>query len=285
MTRNCWWLVSRVSRVLEPDERNAVLGDFAESGVTATRALRDLLGLIIRLQAAFWKDWRPWLALVGLVGIVGLRLSRISLGLSFALDLNLRTYWKHGVRYENGLTVFEEIVVFLSQGLALLAWSWASGFVLGSLSRRTIWVTGTLYFLVLVYPLPFMLYFIWAHPYRDPSEVPVLLLMLTLQILVRTLLFLLPSLAGVRQGLRKITLTLPQTGMLAIATVAVIAMATWTGGWRGAAMLRWSGGEWDASAGWQGRLFSFAVMSWPVVYMIAIASWQRWHDKAAGSRA
>ena len=34
MTRLCWWLVETVSRVLEPDERNAVRGDFAESGET-----------------------------------------------------------------------------------------------------------------------------------------------------------------------------------------------------------------------------------------------------------
>ena len=57
-----WRLVNRVSRVLEPDERNAVLGDFAESGITSGKALRDLFSLVVRRQAALYKDWRPWAA-------------------------------------------------------------------------------------------------------------------------------------------------------------------------------------------------------------------------------
>ena len=34
MTRIYWWLVDLLSRTLEPDERDAVRGDFAESGET-----------------------------------------------------------------------------------------------------------------------------------------------------------------------------------------------------------------------------------------------------------
>jgi hypothetical protein len=51
MTRTCWWLVDIASRMLEPDERDAVRGDLAESGVTGGYALRDLLGLLARRQA------------------------------------------------------------------------------------------------------------------------------------------------------------------------------------------------------------------------------------------
>lgn len=68
MTRICWWLVDVVSQLLEPNERDAVRGDLAESGETGGQALRGLLGLVVRRQAALWKDWRPWLALAGLVG-------------------------------------------------------------------------------------------------------------------------------------------------------------------------------------------------------------------------
>jgi hypothetical protein len=66
MTRVWWWLADMVSRLLEPDECDAVRGDLAESGATGGEALRDLLGLVVRRQAALWMDWRPWLALVGL---------------------------------------------------------------------------------------------------------------------------------------------------------------------------------------------------------------------------
>ncbi len=64
--------------MLEPDEREAVRGDFAESGETSGQALRNVLGLVLRRQAALWKDWRPWLALVGLVAPLGVLLSLVA---------------------------------------------------------------------------------------------------------------------------------------------------------------------------------------------------------------
>jgi hypothetical protein len=67
MTRICWWLVNVTSRLLEPDERDSVLGDFAESGETGGQALCGLSGLIVRREAALWKDWHPWLILGSLV--------------------------------------------------------------------------------------------------------------------------------------------------------------------------------------------------------------------------
>ena len=47
MTQFCGWLVDKLSRTLEPDERDAVRGDFAESGVSGGQALHDLLGLVL----------------------------------------------------------------------------------------------------------------------------------------------------------------------------------------------------------------------------------------------
>lgn len=273
MTLTRWSLVNKLSSLLERDERDAVLGDLVESDASGGQAVRDVLSLIIRRQAALWKDWRPWLALVGLIGLVGVRLSRIFLLLSLAPTIQIQTYWKYGVRYENGLTALEETVALLCQGLSLLAWSWTSGFVLGSLSRRTIWVTGTLYFLVWVYPLPLALYFLaraFLLDSRRPELSPILL-MLALQTILRTTLFLLPPISGMRHGLRNLTLSVTQASVLAAASVALTMLSTWTGGWPGAAVVRWSGGAWDASVGWQGRLFSYAVMSWPAGYLLAIA--------------
>ncbi|MBZ5634636.1 MAG: hypothetical protein LAO55_16045 [Acidobacteriia bacterium] len=62
-----------MSRMLEPDEREASRGDLAESGEHGGQALLGLVGLVVRRQAALWKDWRPWLALVGLVIPLGMR--------------------------------------------------------------------------------------------------------------------------------------------------------------------------------------------------------------------
>jgi hypothetical protein len=52
MSRICWWMVDAASRLLEPDERDAVRGDFAESDATGGQALHELLGLIVGRQAA-----------------------------------------------------------------------------------------------------------------------------------------------------------------------------------------------------------------------------------------
>jgi len=53
-----WWLVHQASRLLKPNQREAVLGDIAESGVCAEIALYELLGLIFRQFAALGKEVR-----------------------------------------------------------------------------------------------------------------------------------------------------------------------------------------------------------------------------------
>src|SRR5450759_2133589 len=64
-----WSLVETICRLLEPDERQAVLGDLAESGETGIRALAAVAGLVTRRQLGLWKSWRPWVALLGLLPI------------------------------------------------------------------------------------------------------------------------------------------------------------------------------------------------------------------------
>jgi sec-independent protein translocase protein TatC len=54
MIRLCWWLIETMSRLLEPNERDAVLGDLSESSELAGRALLDVLGLVVRRQLASW---------------------------------------------------------------------------------------------------------------------------------------------------------------------------------------------------------------------------------------
>lgn len=282
MNRSCWWLVDIASRLLEGNERDAVRGDLAESNASGPQALRDVLGVVVRRQAALWKNWRPWLALIGLAGLVGVQLSHIVGALSGQLDMQLRTYWKYGVSYGTGLTAFEETVMFLSQALALVMWSWTAGFVLGSLSRRTVWVTGPLYLLAGVYPVLRGLHFlVRAHPWtfdHHLRELPLILLMLTLLFVLQIILFLLPSIAGVRRGLRKLTLTLPRASVLTVAIVAVTALTIWTGGWPHAAVVRWSGDGWDPTVGLQSRVFVFGLVSWPVGYLLTIALSRR-HTK------
>jgi hypothetical protein len=80
MTRVCWRLVDILSLMLHPDECDVVRGDLAESGAAGSQALRDVLGLVVRRQAAPWMHWRPWLTLVSLVVPLGMLLSVTSRG-------------------------------------------------------------------------------------------------------------------------------------------------------------------------------------------------------------
>lgn len=58
MNRICWWLVHQGSRLLKSNQREAVLGDIAESGESAEIALYELLGLIVRQLAASRNEVR-----------------------------------------------------------------------------------------------------------------------------------------------------------------------------------------------------------------------------------
>jgi hypothetical protein len=258
VTRISWWFVNNVSRVLEADERDAVLGDFAESEVTGGEALRDLLGLVVRRQAILWKDWHPWLALVGIVCLVDWRLSLFSLRLGNNLAMQCLTCWRFGTRFEDGLTVSQDIVAYACQCLALIFWSWTAGFVLGSLSRRTIWVSA---------PIACLIWLLAGGVTRATF----LLLLRGLPLIAETALLLLPSIWGVRQGRRHGALEMRQTILLASAVATVTLLATWTGGWWQTALESWSGGAIHSRVLWQTRLASFAVVNWPVSYLVAMA--------------
>jgi hypothetical protein len=66
MTIMGWPVVEVVARLLESDERNAVLGDLKEARETTWDGMFGVLGLVFRRQAELWKSWRPWLAGFGL---------------------------------------------------------------------------------------------------------------------------------------------------------------------------------------------------------------------------
>ncbi len=143
-------LVNALSRLLEPVEREAVLGDFAESGETGIRAVRDLSGLLLRRQAALWRDWKPWLATAGVALPAGLLLSRASKWLASGYDLYSWIAWNHTVidpatLAESGLSLHAGVVQVARGLFVLLAWTWAGGFVLGALSRGAMWLNGLLF--------------------------------------------------------------------------------------------------------------------------------------------
>lgn len=268
MTHVCWWFVDILSRTLETEEREAVRGDLTESGATPGQAIGDVLGLVVRRQAALWKDWHPWLALVGLVGIAAALLSELAFQFDGEILMQVRTYWRHGVHYGTGLSVGEDAVYLVSLFLAVFSWSWASGFVLGSLSGRTAWLTGTLFCLVVHSSYSLRL------PGVQLSRIFGLILPMSLPMLP----FLIGAIWGMNRGVRLRVLDLRHALPLAAVIAILTLLVTWTGGWYETVREVWSEGAWHAIP-WPRRLLPLATVSWPVAYLLAIASRRRRHER------
>jgi hypothetical protein len=175
-----------------PRDRDAVLGDLAETGASGWSALGSVLGLVVRQQMELWRAWQPWVA-----SSVALAGSLLLLAVSFGLSVNTR----HLLRGERGYGSV------LFEALLMLSWAWTSGFVVGSLSGKTRWVSGIL------------------------CAIPCLSCVLRFQdtSLSRlcVLLFLLPGLVGAVQGVRRAHLSHRTALTLAIAMTAL--MLAWGG--------------------------------------------------------
>ena len=210
MSRFRRFLLDGLSRLLESDARDVVIGDLAELNLGSLRSVRELCGLIVRRQVSLWKVWRPWLALLGIVGLVGIRLNFLASSLTGTPWRNLSTYLKYGARYERGLTTIEEIVVWLALAAAVVLWSWTAGFAFTSLSRKTAPFTITLLCIVWLcwsglivarslFVLPWFYVLLWLIP---------------------SMLFFLPAVLGARRAFRRGDLSLQRAIVLLALTAA-----------------------------------------------------------------
>jgi hypothetical protein len=197
-----WATVLFAARLLDADEREAVLGGLEEVGETSWRGLIDILGLVARRQAGHWKNWRPWLAAFGLALPCSFALMGFSLSVSRSyLDLIGPTIFK-----ATGITLGHGFFLLFCNFLLLGAWSWTGGFVIGSLSRRTLWVSAALSFLPCLFCLA---------RFRIDS-----LSRLSL------LLFLPPAILGVQRGLRIAEIKLGAAIALT-AGITLLTIPTW----------------------------------------------------------
>ena len=206
MTSNLWsptlWsLVEFAARPLSRDEREAVLGDSLEAGDGAWQTLFGVLGFVFRRQLLLWKSWRPWLA----VFVFGLPssflLMDVSVSVTCTYDLLMGLQVGHWAPTGN-----EGFALLLCHIFLLIAWSWTSGFTLGSLSPRTLWLNAALCsFVALYFADHFRLYSISNF---SPFQ------------------FLLPAIWGIRQGVRTVRLRLAPAFLLA-ATVTTLMISAW----------------------------------------------------------
>jgi hypothetical protein len=199
MTRVDWSLVEAAAQLLGRDEREVVLGDLLEAGENVWRGLIDVLGLVVRRQAGLWKSWRPWVAGFGLAlpGSLLLMGSSISVSWKFQRLMSAR-----------GAVEGAGFLWLICNALLLIGWAWTGGFVVGSLSRRTVWVSIAACFSPCLFCLT---------RFRETSLSRLCLL-----------LFLVPAIWGVRRGLRSARIRLGSAVVLAVA-ITVLMIPTWHG--------------------------------------------------------
>lgn len=136
-----WRAVEWVGRALDPREREVVLGDFAESGELWNRALCDVLGLVIRREAALLRHPRPWLTFAAIIIPLGFLISVLSRITSGATSVYVWMYANNtdwdlirsaGFWYVLRGASFS----FVTQCLALFCSAWTIGLVIGSVSGK-----------------------------------------------------------------------------------------------------------------------------------------------------
>jgi hypothetical protein len=235
-----WSLTGAASRLLEGEEREAVLGDLCEAGGSAWNGLLDVMELVLRRQAGLWKTWRPWLAGFGLALPASFLLMGVSVSVSNGYRLCawlLRNcqFFDPKLVQETGLTVGPRIGFVFCQFVLMIGLAWTVGFVVGRLSRRTLWSSA----LLCLFPCMFCL-----ARFRIPEMSRASLL-----------LFLLPAIWGARCGLRVVRIKLGPAVILAVAITALM-IRVWV-------VAHW----WSTSGWWMANWFLIG----PAWYLVANA--------------
>lgn len=254
-------VLSRLADLLDPDERDAVIGDIEELKVKPLRAIWELCGLIARRQASLWKTWRPWLAHLGIGGLIGVGLTLMAELLLGDVWRYLRTYRVYGVFYESGLTPSEVVIFWLSLALAIIFWSWIAGFAFTLISRKTAFCASILLCILWLGWDSALLCFVWKVQFG----------FLLLQ-LIPALVVLIPAFLGGSRAFRHGALPNRQAVLLAAVTIGIVALVTWTSGWQQARIERWSEGAMHGGMPWYRRLLPYLLLSWPTAWIMASKS-------------
>jgi hypothetical protein len=263
------WLRGReaLSRLLDPAEREAVFGDFAELAMTERQSAKSLFGLVVRRQLGLWKAWNPWFALLAIVVPVSPRLARLSNQLCLEIWPGLVMWLHHGPTNETGLSPAANVAGFCLQAMALITWSWTSGFALRKLSRKTIWVSGIAFFAI------YLVFLIGDGRLLLPA-------LSWLGLSINFLFVLLPAYCGLRQRTSSLHRKFLWMALLALWTLTISGLALWTWGWYEAAMDNWSRGappltllqlaqHGDAWRSGMSHILAAAALTAPLLYAVA----------------
>jgi hypothetical protein len=231
-----WSLVEFAARLLERNEREGVLGDLVEARVGSFDSLFGVLGLVTRRQAMIWKSWRPWTA--GFA--VALPSSFLLMGFSLSVSWSYMRLLCPDLLRSAELTRGSGVIVLLCQAFLLIGWAWTGGFVVGATSKKTLWASALLCYAPCLFCL---------SRFRVGALSRYCLL-----------LFLVPAIWGVFQGMRAPRMRLNTALILALAVTALMIPA-------------WSTGSphwWSPP-----RLSLNWVLGWPAWYLVAAAKKQQ----------
>lgn len=288
-TAGLWWSLANLSSaLLDEHERDVVRGDLAESGASGAQALREIAGLVLRRQVAAWLDWRPWLMVVSVVLPIGLLLSHASRWWGVTTAHHVVTYWTVWDVAYLGYPGWRNDLLRIIAGtsvawIALMGWSWTSGFVVGRLSRRAFWVTLALFGLA-----------VFAGTLGTVTTAQRHLTMPSLQYhgmfimaprLLRTVLVMLPAVLGALRGARRTPLPLVPTIVFVALLAVVTSMAS--RGLEGSVIF--GRGMVPSDPGPDGYVLSdddprpwwplSLLVLWPAAYIVVTSSWQRRRGK------
>lgn len=267
--RNLWLHAhDALSALLDPAEREAVLGDFAELALTDFQVVKSLGGLVVRRQIRAWREWSAWIVSVAIIVSACSLLAGLCAWLTMGIWPSLWMKLHHGVSYRTGLSLTTLLSGFCFRAAALATWSWTCGLALGTLSRRTIWVIGALFFGIYVDQG-------WLFP--DGSW---LTAWAWLPLSIKFLFVLLPAYCGIRQSSKFLNTRLPRIVLWALWTIGIGGLALWTQGWNEVAIENWShggsaltlsqlaryGGAWKARTD---QVLTLSLLTLPIFYVLA----------------
>jgi hypothetical protein len=228
-----WYLVETICRVLEPEERQAVLGDLTENGETGVRALGAVAGLVARRQLGLWKSWRPWAASLGLLPVL-----LMFFNVAWSIVRIMERYPWRNVPQSH----LEIMLMLCSATLLTVVCSWAVGFVLASLARRAAISAAAL----------LTLRALWGTCHPQTATTP---LDMACTGLFELLLCLAPFAHGLRSGVGGGRLS-PWRSLLLAAAALLLLIALLP--------LQWPAAK---------DLLILGFFSWPILYLLATARW------------
>jgi hypothetical protein len=271
-----------------------VCGDLAECGVSGFQTLREILGLVVRRHLSLWADWRPWLALLAIAIPTGIVLSQLSEVFVQSATSHLGMYEdRFWVIWENpgGRRDFLQSTALKTLDLVTVAaWSASSGFALRALSRRTLWLTGSLFIVAsLAGALGTTNGILRIYQTRGPFEPPWELWYPGLEIWVScSALVLVPAVWGMKLGGRH---PLPSPLLTTVGVLILSALTLNEARILGQVMVFNHAIRAEPCCGHillqldaarRGALgLLVLLMIWPVAFIAGAAIWQRWHARDA----